>query len=96
MSNYHELLAQLNELTRKASEAREAELKIVIADIRRAIAEYGLTERDLFPPRLGRPRKEDQKPKPRYRDPETGATWTGRGRVPGWIAGQDRERFLIS
>jgi len=96
MSNYHELLEKLNELTRQAGEAREAELKTVILDIRRAIAEYGLTERDLFPPRLGRPRKEDQKPKPRYRDPETGATWTGRGRVPGWIAGQDRDRFLIA
>lgn len=34
---------------------------------------------------------------PMYRDPETGATWTGRGRAPGWIAGaKDRARFLIA
>lgn len=37
---------------------------------------------------------------PRYRQPETGATWTGRGRAPRWVtdaeaAGQSREQFLI-
>jgi DNA-binding protein H-NS len=31
----------------------------------------------------------------RYRDPKTGATWTGRGRPPAWIAGvKDRTHFL--
>ncbi|WP_175874455.1 H-NS histone family protein [Burkholderia sp. BCC0397] len=32
----------------------------------------------------------------KYRDPETGATWTGHGRAPGWIANaKDRSKFLI-
>jgi DNA-binding protein H-NS len=32
----------------------------------------------------------------KYRDPETGATWTGHGRAPGWIAGaKNREKFLV-
>ncbi|QQK01064.1 H-NS histone family protein (plasmid) [Burkholderia ambifaria] len=32
----------------------------------------------------------------KYRDPKTGATWTGHGRAPGWIANaKDRSRFLI-
>lgn len=31
-----------------------------------------------------------------YRDPKTGATWSGRGRAPSWISGaKDRSRFLI-
>ncbi|MGQ7935270.1 H-NS family nucleoid-associated regulatory protein [Paraburkholderia sp. D1E] len=29
-----------------------------------------------------------------YRDPKSGATWSGRGRVPGWL-GADRSKFLI-
>lgn len=29
-----------------------------------------------------------------YRDPKSGATWSGRGRAPGWI-GADRSKFLI-
>ncbi|ALL71302.1 Low-complexity acidic protein (plasmid) [Paraburkholderia caribensis MBA4] len=33
---------------------------------------------------------------PKYRDPATGATWSGRGRAPAWLAGtKDRTAFLI-
>ncbi|HEY2021059.1 H-NS histone family protein [Paraburkholderia sp.] len=32
----------------------------------------------------------------KYRDPKSGATWTGHGRAPGWIAGvKDRTPFLV-
>lgn len=32
-----------------------------------------------------------------YQDPKSGATWSGRGRAPSWIAGaKDRSRFLIA
>lgn len=32
-----------------------------------------------------------------YQDPKTGATWSGRGRAPVWIASaKDRTRFLIA
>ncbi len=37
---------------------------------------------------------------PKYRDPVSGATWTGRGRAPRWVVeaeaqGKSREEFLI-
>ncbi|WP_043284830.1 H-NS histone family protein [Paraburkholderia oxyphila] len=33
---------------------------------------------------------------PKYADPKTGATWSGRGRAPAWISGaKDRSKFLI-
>ena len=37
---------------------------------------------------------------PKYRHPETGDTWSGRGRAPRWLAaaeatGTSREQFLI-
>jgi DNA-binding protein H-NS len=33
----------------------------------------------------------------KYRDPKTGAEWSGRGRAPGWLAGaKDRSKFLIA
>ena len=35
-------------------------------------------------------------PPAKYRDPKTGATWSGRGRAPGWIAkAKSRDKFLI-
>lgn len=34
---------------------------------------------------------------PKYLDPKTGATWSGRGRAPAWLAGaKDRAKFLIA
>jgi DNA-binding protein H-NS len=34
---------------------------------------------------------------PKYHHPKTGATWTGHGRAPGWIANvKDRTKFLIA
>ncbi|WP_376776515.1 H-NS family nucleoid-associated regulatory protein, partial [Paraburkholderia podalyriae] len=32
-----------------------------------------------------------------YRDPKSGATWSGRGPAPAWLAGaKDRAKFLIA
>ncbi|WP_442808847.1 H-NS family nucleoid-associated regulatory protein [Trinickia soli] len=32
----------------------------------------------------------------KYQDPKSGATWSGRGRAPGWIANaKNRDRFLV-
>jgi DNA-binding protein H-NS len=42
-------------------------------------------------------REEKAKPVPKYLDPKTGATWSGYGRAPAWIAGaKDRTKFLIA
>ncbi|WP_404976346.1 H-NS family nucleoid-associated regulatory protein [Achromobacter sp. JUb104] len=37
---------------------------------------------------------------PKYRDPETGHTWTGRGVTPRWLAaaeldGRNRQHFIV-
>jgi DNA-binding protein H-NS len=32
---------------------------------------------------------------PKFRDPATGNTWSGRGKPPHWIAGKDRQSFAI-
>jgi DNA-binding protein H-NS len=99
MATYKELQAQINALTEKAEAARAAELEAVLADIRAKVAEYGLTPEDVFGRRLRAPRGSREKPQPKvapkYRDPASGATWSGRGRAPMWIQGKKRERFLI-
>ncbi|RDK02410.1 H-NS family nucleoid-associated regulatory protein [Paraburkholderia lacunae] len=96
MSTYKALREQIERLTQKAEAARAVELQAVIAEIRARVSEYGLTEKDIFPPRRGRPAK-TAKPvaAPKYRDPKTGQTWSGRGRTPAWLKSKDRGRFLI-
>ncbi|WP_159938946.1 H-NS family nucleoid-associated regulatory protein, partial [Caballeronia arationis] len=32
---------------------------------------------------------------PKYRDLQSGATWSGRGRAPHWIVDKNRDDFLV-
>ena len=89
MSSYKELLKQRQDLEQQINEARTRELADAVAKVRTLIAEYELTADDVFPPGTG------AKVAPKYRDPATGQTWTGRGKPPKWIADQDREQFVI-
>lgn len=95
MSTYKELLKQREELERQISEARERELSDAVTKVRNLIAEYSLTADDVFPPARSRSTNAGTKVAPKYRDPATGQTWTGRGKPPKWIVDQDREKFAI-
>jgi DNA-binding protein H-NS len=84
-------------LARQAEEAKAAEVQAVIDDIRTKVAEYCLTEKDIFGSRHRAQAKRAFTGVPRYRDPKTGAEWTGHGRAPGWIKNvKDRTKFLIA
>ncbi|MBZ5793902.1 H-NS histone family protein [Burkholderia contaminans] len=97
MATYKELKAQAEALAEKAEAARRAEMQSTIDDIRAKVAEYGITEKDIFGARRGQSAKHAKAPtEAKYRDPKTGATWSGRGRAPAWIKdAKNRNRFLI-
>ena len=96
MTTLKEIDAQLAALQAQREEIRKNELKNVVDKVRSLVAEYGLSEQDVFPPaRASRGVTAGAKVAPKYRDPATGATWTGRGKAPKWIDGQDREKFAI-
>ncbi|GAU06199.1 TPA: H-NS histone family protein [Burkholderia cepacia] len=64
----------------------------VLLEVRRCIEEFGFTHKEVFPAgAIGSGRKRRAK----YFDPRTGQTWSGVGREPVWLRGQDRDRFLI-
>ena len=80
----------------KLSEVRQA----LIERTRAEAEQLGLSMDDLFPSRqatrttpTGRQRKTAE---PKYRNPETGETWAGRGRSPAWLEGKNREDYLIN
>ncbi|MEW9582620.1 H-NS family nucleoid-associated regulatory protein [Paraburkholderia sp. DGU8] len=96
MASYKQLTAQLKKLHQEVAAAREKEMAQAIADIKQKIAEYDVTAEELGFTSVRKPaRKSASTSVPRYRNPKTGETWSGRGRSPGWIAGKNRERFLI-
>lgn len=87
MSTYQELLAQKAELEKKIENARKQELAEAIAKIKSLMAQYGITVADLGgKAATGKPAGgKGGKVAPKYRNPATGETWTGRGRQPKWV-----------
>ena len=64
------------------------------------MAEHGLTAGDLTGKAPARPGRTGKKVAPKYRDPVSGATWSGRGLKPKWLqaaldAGQMASDFAI-
>lgn len=91
--NYRDLLAKAKELDHQIASAREAEAAGALAEIKAKIAEFGFTVEDVFSTQ--KTRKQRERSGPTYRDPESGATWSGMGREPGWIKGKDRAAFVV-
>jgi len=94
MATYRDLLAQKEKLEQQLEAARVAELTAVIQQVRQIVVEYELTAEDLGLATKTKKRK-GTPVAPKYQDPKSGLTWTGRGRAPAWIAGKNYERFLI-
>lgn len=93
MTSYREFQAELERLHQQAESARRREKGEALERIRALILEYRLLPSDLgF---TDAPKARAASGTPKFRDPETGATWSGRGRAPGWLAGKDREQYRI-
>jgi DNA-binding protein H-NS len=97
-SRYLDLLAQKAELDAAIAAAEGEETTKAIDTCRELIERFNLTPDALF----GKVKKphglKGQKRaavEPKYRDPATGATWTGRGKAPRWL-GSNRDAFLIT
>lgn len=96
MTSYKTLLEQREALDQQIAEARRVELAGAISKVREIIAQYNLTEADVFAGRKARGTVKSNTPvAPKYRDPATGSTWSGRGKPPLWISGKDRAQFEI-
>ncbi len=88
MPTLSELLAQKAALEQQIAETQRAERSAAIAQVRTLMAQYGLTLADIgggsraaAAPRASGSAKVPAK----YRDPATGATWSGRGLQPRWL-----------
>ncbi|MBA5686329.1 H-NS histone family protein [Rugamonas apoptosis] len=95
MSSYSELKAQIAELEKQAQAARAAELTKAKAEIAAIMDEFGLTIADLGGIGKAKSAKLREPVAIKYRDPETGATWTGRGRSPVWLNGKNKDDYLV-
>jgi len=96
---YDELRAKAAEILAQAEQVKAEEKQQAIEAARAMIDCYGITARDLGldkAPKAKTGPKAGQRVAAKYRDPASGATWSGRGKTPKWINGAaDRSVYAI-
>ena len=97
MATLQELIAQKESLEKLIQDTRQTELADAISKVKGLMAEYGLTQADIFgtarEPKKAKP--EGSKVAAKYRDPVSGKEWSGRGLAPKWLQGREKSEFLI-
>ncbi|WP_343674918.1 H-NS family nucleoid-associated regulatory protein [Paraburkholderia heleia] len=106
MATLESIQAKIAKLQADAEAIAKKQSLTVVTKIRDLMEKHGLTLADLeshfsVVKRRGRVSKAVVAAKsasaPKYRDPKTGASWTGHGRAPAWIATvKDRSKFLVA
>lgn len=100
----NEYEAKLNELRRQQEAERKGERMQAIVAAKELIKNHDLTAAELgFSGKGASKRVSGDKRNvvaPKYQDPASGKTWTGRGKSPAWLsaqlsAGRDKQEFLI-
>lgn len=113
MATLEQIQAKLKKLQAQAEMILAKKAQTAVDRIRALMLEHGLTTADIEAKakvtrdgktlRKGALSKEKvvagvkAKGAPKYQDPTKGATWSGHGRAPAWIAdAKDRTKFLIA
>ena len=107
---------EIERLQKQAQLLQSKSRKPVLNSIIRSMKEYGITPEEVSAafgkapassksaspkaPKAGKAAATKKPVAAKYRHPDSGATWTGRGKAPLWIVeseknGQARQQFLI-
>lgn len=98
-STYSDMIEKIRQLESEANELLKTEKKAAIQQIKEKMERFNITAADIGS--VGsRTKKAKITVDPKYRNPTTGETWTGRGRAPRWLAdaearGSARQSYLI-
>lgn len=101
MASLQDLLRQQEALAAEIDRVRLEEKTRAIAQVRELMFVHGLTLRDLGKAFLvSQQTHKGKSVRIKYRDPQTGDTWTGRGLRPNWLKrreaeGQSPEQFAV-
>jgi len=88
------LVAQREQIDAQIREIRAEVQADALAKVRELIRLHGLQVTDVFE-RKAATKPASRKVAPKYRDPATGTTWTGRGRAPLWFDASRKHIFEI-
>ena len=80
-----DLLAQKAALEKQIANFQREQRVQAIDKVKALMTEYGLTLADIGSKAAAAPKKSSVKVAPKYRNPATGDTWSGRGLKPKWL-----------
>ncbi|MDP2005049.1 MAG: H-NS histone family protein [Rubrivivax sp.] len=80
-----DLMAQKAALEKQIADFQREQRGQAIEKVKALMGEYGLTLADIGSRPAAAPKKASAKVAPKYRNPATGDTWTGRGLKPKWM-----------
>ena len=96
MTSYAEYVEQIAKLQSLAEAARKDEINGAVKAIKDLMQQHGITMEDLSSGTRVKTTKVKGTVAAQFKNPETGETWTGRGRAPRWLDGKDKEQFRIA
>lgn len=87
MASLKDLIAQREALEREISQRQNQDRTEAVAKVKALMEEYGLSSADVFAKPAARKNagKPPSKVAAKYRNTETGETWSGRGLQPRWL-----------
>ncbi|RBB31555.1 H-NS histone family protein [Burkholderia reimsis] len=88
------MLEKIEKLHAELTLAREREAREFAGQVKKALQDAGIDVNFMLSGRKPGRLKGD-KIKPKYWNPETGETWSGRGKMPLWLRGKKIEDYLI-
>lgn len=94
MSDLKSLRAERGRLYDLLADARARETAAALARFKEEVALLGITEKEVRAA-LGYDKKAKNRLPPKYRDPTTGNTWSGKGRMPGWLVGKRLDDYHV-
>lgn len=95
MATFKELQDQIAKLKQDAEEVRLKEIDGAIAQIKSLMNDYGITVQDIESSGRRKGSKATSLSNVQFKD-DSGNTWSGRGRMPAWLKGKDKEKFRVN
>jgi DNA-binding protein H-NS len=91
-----QLEAQKASYEKRIAELRQQERDAALQTVRELVAKHKFTAKEISQPPAGaHPANPTETVEAKYRNPETGETWSGRGRAPAWLEGANKDQYLM-
>ena len=85
--------ARRDELDREIAQVRRRAREDAVHQVRALISEFDILAFEVY---ATRDERSDRKKLPdKYYDPDTGNSWSGRGKRPNWLKDKDPKDYLI-